>query len=393
MLNRPKSFEEFKGSGVIVNLIRTSIAKGTLPHFILLEGEEGIGKTTLANLIALSLNCESANKPCGKCASCRNIIENVIEKNKSTSNVLKYKMSVEGGKEAAKEVLEAMQSKFIQGNKVLILDEAHGMSDAAQDVFLTDTEYLHNDNAYIIMCTTDTLHLKKTLKSRAVSYKLSRPSTKEIISLLKTELARRNLRVQREDTTLNLIATWSECKPRKALNFLEAFGTDNNIEMDAVKELIGFTSVDDIIPILKYLGGSMALGIAYISEMSFSNSFIDITVEALKLKLNQPSYKLTLEEQRRLKEALVYVSEEALVTFTYHLCDRGTNSYEVIAAFLKAHPSHKRISAPSNEVMQMEAEYKATLPPAPIEVADDHDIKKLRATSLKELLAGGNVCE
>ena len=76
-------------------------------------------------------------------------------------------MSINGGKDTAKEV-EANLSLGLSGldKKVIILDEAHDMSDAAQEAFLVSTEYLPK-GVYLFMCTTDSLNLKATLKSRA----------------------------------------------------------------------------------------------------------------------------------------------------------------------------------------------------------------------------------
>ena len=104
-------------------------------------------------------------------------------------------MSINGGKDTAKEV-EANLSLGLSGldKKVIILDEAHDMSDAAQEAFLVSTEYLPK-GVYLFMCTTDSLNLKATLKSRAFTLHLQHLTQAEMVSLLTSYVRDRNLRI------------------------------------------------------------------------------------------------------------------------------------------------------------------------------------------------------
>ena len=118
------------------------MAKGTLPQFIILEGDEGLGKSSFAKILALEIMGRDPQ-----------VLQRVINENKSTESVLLYNMSINGGKDTAKEV-EANLSLGLSGldKKVIILDEAHDMSDAAQEAFLVSTEYLPK-GVYLFMCS------------------------------------------------------------------------------------------------------------------------------------------------------------------------------------------------------------------------------------------------
>ena len=170
MSRRPKSFDDIKGHPMKVAYLVEQIANHSLPHFILFEGEEGLGKTSLAELVAISLVHGLEDSP-EKDAAIRQVIDN----RKSTTNIKKYAMSEDGGKAVAKEVLAEFNTGLVSGNKVIICDECQGMSDAAQDVLLeaTDTGCIP-DNLYIIALTTEKSNLKATLLSRMVPIHLNR---------------------------------------------------------------------------------------------------------------------------------------------------------------------------------------------------------------------------
>ena len=144
MPKKPTCFDAIVGHKNLVEFLKDHLAKGTLPQFIILEGDEGLGKSSFAKILALEIMGRDPQ-----------VLQRVINENKSTESVLLYNMSINGGKDTAKEV-EANLSLGLSGldKKVIILDEAHDMSDAAQEAFLVSTEYLPK-GVYLFMCTTD----------------------------------------------------------------------------------------------------------------------------------------------------------------------------------------------------------------------------------------------
>lgn len=363
MLKRPHSFLDIKGHPNVSEFFQTHIKNGTLPQQIILHGEEGLGKTSFADVIAVSLVYGLENSPEKDKA-----IKDVIDNNHSNEYIKKYKMSVEGGKEAAKEVLAEFNMSMMAGKKkVLILDECHGMSDAAQDVFLSDTEYLPK-GLYMILLTTETQKLRQTLLSRFFPIQLKRLKQSDMIGLLQQEVVEKNLKIQGGDATLSLIAMWAENKPRLAMKLLDGFAQGASVSSATIKEFIGYLEVDDVIPIASSLGGSITFGLTYISELQPSDSIVDIFIEMLKVKSGQASYKLQMTEANKIREALVDVPLESLTTMVYELtAHQRVTRQSLIHAFMKAHVNAKRVEdSKPEEILKEELSQKAAVAPPPI---------------------------
>lgn len=388
MPQRPERFDQIVGHKNLIDYFLNHLNNNSLPSFIILDGEEGLGKTSFAKLLAMGLCCEAeGNKPCYHCKSCQEIAQRVIRENKDTESVKLYNMSINDGKDAAKSLVQEL-NLGISGNKhkVIIMDEAHGMKKDAQSVFLVDTEYLP-EGVHIIMATTDTFNLQATLKSRAVTLRLSKLTQAEMVKLLKQEVERLALNVQGGEKTLNLIAAWADGKPRIALNLLGAFGKGANVSSDMVKEFINFIDVSDIIPLIQYLGGSMTHGLAYVSEMKLNSSVLDILIEALKIKKGQASYKLTYDDVSKLRPALSNVSEESLIKLIYEMAAMPTLTRTgMIAAFLKAHESYDLLYQNNPTALTDELRQKSEVAPLEPEVS-----KSNKAPSLDSLLRSGSI--
>lgn len=354
MLKKPESFDEIVGHKNLVSFLKEHIEKGTLPQFIIFEGDEGLGKTSLAKIVAVEL---LGRDPL--------TVRRVIQENRSTESVLLYNMSVNGGKDTAKDV-EANLSLGISGlnQRVIIMDEAHGMSEAAQDVFLVSTEFLAK-GVYLFMCTTDSMNLKATLKSRALTLHLNHLSMKEMKDLLTACVRERKLRLQAEASTLSMLAAWADGKPRIALNLLEGFSPNSAVSADTIKEFIDYLSVDDVLPLLACLHGSMSMGLSYITEVKLNASFIPVLVEILKVKSGSVTYKLSLTDVHKVREQLSSVSVETLTKFIYLAAGHSPLTRpQLISAFLQAHVDSAVLSnpMPKNEVFEAELQQKREIP-------------------------------
>lgn len=383
-MQRPMTFDDIVGHDWLVQYFKEHLANGTLPHFLILEGSEGLGKTSLADLIALSLVYGEENSPERKKA-----YDTVVTKKVSNEYIKKYEMSVEGGKEVAKEVRAEMQSTFtVNRNKVIICDECHNLSDAAQDVFLSETEYI-DKKVYIIMLTTELDRLKPSLRSRAVPIHLQTLKQQDMVRVLRNEAHQRRLIIQNEDITLGMIAEWAEGKPRTGLNILNAFANGSAVSANAIRELIGYMDIKDLIPLLASLSGSMTFGLTYISEMKVDASIISLVVEAIRVKSGEGSYKIKLDEAKYLREQLVNVTTEQLIQFLYGLTrhTRLTRT-DVINAYISAHSRFDTLSeSDTSETLKIEQSQKAR-----VEV--DMNVSSVtRAPTLDDILLGADVVE
>lgn len=383
-MKRLYNFSDIVGHDWLIQFITDHLKRGTLHHFLILEGAEGLGKTSLADLIALNLVYglqDSEEK--------RNAYNDIAVNNGSNDYIKKYKMSVDGGKDAAKEVISEMHATFtLNRPKVIICDECHGLSDAAQDVFLADTEFLE-DKVYMIMLTTEVEKLKASLRSRAVTIHFNTLKQSDMVRVLKKEVEERHLQIQGGDATLSLIAEWAECKPRKGLNLLKAFTPNTPVSVNVLRELIGYMDVRDVLPLLASLSGSMTFGLSYISEMQVDPTLINVVVECIKVKSGQGSYRLKMTDVAYVREQLTNVDVNQLIQFLFHLTKHSKLTRQgVINAYLAAHVSMKEIvKEDTTYALDIEKGQKfSSISEAPVQ-SENH------APSLEDMLRNSDIVE
>lgn len=384
MLKRPHSFDEVIGHDIFKRYFIERITKGNLPQFIILEGPEGLGKTSLAEVIAITVNYGFDRSPQKDKA-----IKEVIDNRHSIDCIKKYNMAKDSGKDTAKEVLaELSPAMSTTGRKVVICDECHAISEAAQDVFLVETEFIPK-NTYLIMCTTDKSKLKATLLSRAACIPLNILTTAQMVEVLRKEVQSRNLRLQGGDTMLRIIAEWANNKPRAALNILNAFGENDVVSTDMVREFIGYMDIDEILPLVVSLSGSMTYGLTLISEMRFSDTMVDTLVELLRIKMGQPSYKVSIEKYQSARRQLEAVPEEALMKFLHGVAGMPKLSRAgMISAYINAHTSYERLLKTDKNVLLEEQTQKLNnrqLAP------DIRTQEQAKAPTIEDMLANSSI--
>lgn len=383
MLKRPHTFDDIIGHEVFKKYFIERIKRGTLPQFIVLEGPEGLGKTSIAEVIAITVNYGFDDSPLKTKA-----IQEVIDNRHSIDCIKKFNMAKDSGKDTAKEVLaELSPSMSTTGRKVVICDESHAIVESAQDVFLVETEYIPK-NTYLIMCTTDKSKLKATLLSRAVCIPLSALTTSQMVQVLKKEAASRNLTIQGGDTMLRIIAEWADNKPRAALNILNAFGENDVVSTEMVREFIGSMDISEILPLVTSLAGSLTYGLTFISEMKFSDGLVDTLVEVLRIKMGQPSYKVSLEQYQDAKRKLENVPEEVIMKLLHSVAGvPKLNRATMVSAYISAHMSYERIFNSGREVLVEEQTQKlASRSLAPDVKSHEH----IKAPTLDDMLANSN---
>ena len=357
-MKRPETFSEIKGHDWLVKYLEEHIRRGTLHHFLILEGPEGLGKTSLADLIALSLvyGLEPS-------AERKKAYDEIIVKGMSNNNIKRFKCSVDGGKDVARLIKDEMNTTFtVQGPKVIICDECHGLTEQAQDVFLSETEFI-DEHVYIIMLTTEVNKLKASLRSRAVPIHLNPLKQSDMVAVLRNEVQARRLNIQNQDAVLGMIAEWAECKPRAGLNILNAFGSNSSVSMNAIRELIGFMNIRDVVPLLASLNGSMTFGLSYIAEMTINQSLIGIVIECINIKSGNASYKVKLNDVTYIRDQLALVTVEQLIQFLYGITKHSKLSRtDVINAYISAHATSANLTKPdTRETLAVENSQRADI--------------------------------
>lgn len=246
---RPKSFSSIIGQSIIIHIISNAIKNNKLATLIILSGHYGVGKTTIARIIARTLNCKNLNdtEPCLKCDSCVSI------DNFTNADVLEIDAASNNGVDNIKEIIEsARYVPIISKYKIYIIDEVHMLSKSAFNAFLKTLEEapLH---AKFIMATTDLNKVPRTIISRAQCFNFNSVSVEEIQILL--EKIAKAEKYQYEKEALFIIAKSAMGAVRDAISMLEQASLlkNNNILVSETKEMLGIIFDDEIIKVVIYI--------------------------------------------------------------------------------------------------------------------------------------------
>lgn len=230
---RPKSFETLVGQDHVVRALSNALEQNRLHHAYLFTGTRGVGKTTLARILAKSLNCETGitAKPCGVCNACTEIDRgrfiDLIEVDAASNTQV----------DAMRDLLDNAQYAPTTGRfKVYIIDEVHMLSKSAFNAML---KTLEEPPAHVkfILATTDPQKVPVTVLSRCLQFNLRQMAGTSIIGHLQNILGQENIPF--EATALNLIARAADGSMRDALSLTDqaiAYGgqTVNEVEVRAM---------------------------------------------------------------------------------------------------------------------------------------------------------------
>ncbi len=232
---RPKSFETLVGQPHVVRALTNALEQQRIHHAYLFTGTRGVGKTTLARIIAKSLNCETGitAKPCGVCNAC---IE--IDKGRFI-DLLEVDAASNTQVDAMRELLENAQYAPTSGRfKVYIIDEVHMLSKSAFNAMLKTLEE-PPEHVKFILATTDPQKVPVTVLSRCLQFNLRQIASPTITEHLQDVLTQENIPF--ENTAIQLIARAAEGSMRDALSLTDqaiAYGNQAVNEAD-VRSMLG----------------------------------------------------------------------------------------------------------------------------------------------------------
>lgn len=231
---RPCTVDEVLGNTTNVNIIRKGLNDGSLSHAFLFTGDAGCGKTTMARIIAISLNCETngpSSTPCLECRSCRSII------NQNNLDVLEINAgSSEGGKGKVEMVVNDLPSSpFMSKYKIIIFDEAHKITPGGQDLLLKVIEDGYS-YVYFIFATNEPEKLTGPFVDRCSVMHFDRVSHDLIAQLLQNVVEFEAMNYNPE--VLNFLSKEARGVPRNALVWLKQINDEGSWTMDAAKAII-----------------------------------------------------------------------------------------------------------------------------------------------------------
>jgi DNA polymerase-3 subunit gamma/tau len=212
---RPTTFEEVMGQTHVVQTLTNAITRQRVAHAYVFSGMRGVGKTTVARILAKSLNCEKGptSQPCGTCPSCVEITRG------NSVDVIEIDGASNTGVDDVRELRENVKFAPFHGSyRVYIIDEVHMLSNSAFNALLKILEEPPS-HAVFIFATTEVHKIPATILSRCQHFTFRRISRLEIISQLRHVATQTGVTV--EDRSLSVLARTSEGSMRDALSLLD----------------------------------------------------------------------------------------------------------------------------------------------------------------------------
>ena len=278
---RPKKISDVIGQDFAVKTIENAFESDNIAHAFIFTGIRGVGKTTIARIMAMGLNCSSYDKPvanpCNERINCKEILEDRFDE------VLELDAASHTGVEDVREIISYIKYRPSKGRyKVFIIDEVHMLSNSAFNALLKTVE---EPPKYVkfIFCTTELNKIPITILSRCQKFELNRVSREKIIQNLKKIMSLENLKVS--DEALYSIAKFSEGSIRDSITILEQslLSSDNeSISIEDIDRTIGYAGNKLLLEIyLEILEGDSKSSIEKLNESFMKGSNPDTVVNEL----------------------------------------------------------------------------------------------------------------
>ena len=240
---RPSKFEDFAGQKQVVEIIQKAIKNSKVAHAYLFCGPRGTGKTSMAKMLAKSVNCTNENKPCEMCENCiqanNNIHGDIIELDAASNN----------GVDQIRDIIEKSKYLPVIGKyKVYIIDEVHMLTSSSFNALLKILEEPPT-HVIFILATTEPHKILPTIISRCQRFNFLKVNNEDIVKRMMNLLEKEN--VIYTIPALNSIAELSGGGVRDALSLLEqVVATGNEVNEEMVSFIFGKKNVSEYISLI-----------------------------------------------------------------------------------------------------------------------------------------------
>src|SRR5690349_10372614 len=234
---RPQKFSDVIGQEHVTRTLKNALEQGRIAHGYIFSGHRGIGKTTVARILAMALNCRSKDapvaEPCGVCESCTEIRAG------NSVDVIEIDAATNRGIDEIRELREATRYRPARDRfKIYILDEAHQITDAAFNALLKTLEEPPG-HVVFMLATTAPEDIPQTIRSRCQHFSFRAVKFEDILGQLRDLTGREKIKA--DEDALALLAEAGDGSMRDALSILDqaiasSIGT---LTLEGVRQLIG----------------------------------------------------------------------------------------------------------------------------------------------------------
>ncbi len=324
---RPQVFEDLIGQELAVKTILNSIKENKVPNAYLFTGIRGVGKTTIARIVAKSINCKNGIENIGKKVSCDNCHCEAIA-NSNHIDVLEMDAASKTSVDDVRELIEfSRYGPSSAKYKIFIIDEVHMLSKQAFNALL---KTLEEPPQYLkfIFATTEVKKIPITVLSRCQRFELPRVKPEELLVFLKKILNLEN--GVATDDALKLIIKLSEGSVRDALSLLDRalISLDKKkLDLEEAQKIFGYFDKTLIIELFNYLFKAdedkvlklyKKIYLIGVDPKVFLNDFLEVLYYLKNinfLKLDKNNFYLNPEEIKNLSEIAYNIEESTLLNY------------------------------------------------------------------------------
>ena len=281
---RPSAFDQMVGQEHVVKALTTALESDRLHHAYLFTGTRGVGKTTVARLLAKSLNCETGttSTPCGQCSSCLEIAEG------RSVDVLEVDAASRTKVEDTRDLLDNVQyapshSRF----KIYLIDEVHMLSNHSFNALLKTLEEPPS-HVKFLLATTDPQKLPATVLSRCLQFNLKNMLPDQIVDHLGHVLSEEG--ITHDVDALSMLARAAEGSMRDALSLTDQAISHGGgaLTADNVRQMLGTVSKTKVLDLLDtVIGGDPSSALAAINDIATHSPDYRGTLDELASVLHQ----------------------------------------------------------------------------------------------------------
>jgi DNA polymerase-3 subunit gamma/tau len=322
---RPQKFADVIGQEHVTRTLKNAIEQERIAHGYIFSGHRGIGKTTIARILAMALNCRSKDhpvpEPCGVCDSCVEIRQG------NSVDVIEIDAATNRGIDEIRELRDAARYRPARDRyKIWILDEAHQITDAAFNALLKTLEEPPS-HVIFMMATTQPEDIPQTIRSRCQHFSFHAVSFNDIVGQLR-DIAKQE-GIKADDNALAMLAEAGDGSMRDALSIMDQAiaSSGDMLSGDVVRGLVGTVGSDILESIMDSVARNSSEDVLRIVDRLLVEGqsaqhlarqmvrFLRNTLVAKVAGSQSPLLQISTDERARVGRVAERFSEEDLTRF------------------------------------------------------------------------------